>query len=139
MRLLIFALSLCLAFPLVTLGLQSSSFSDAPQDNAGSDYAAVDSTTSGWSELYSGPLADSAGNFVTDEIASYSKDLVTLNATPPYGVRPATPSINRDQSAGITGITAILLLIGALRLYFSSRVFRKFLFDTFSPLSPLGY
>ncbi len=139
MRLFIFALWLCLAFPLVTFGFQSSSFSDAPQDNSGSDYTPVASTTSGWSELYSGPPADSAGNFVADESASYSKDLVALNATPLYGVRPATTSINRDQSAGITGITAILLLIGALRLYFSSRVFRKFLFDTFSPLSPLGY
>src|SRR5580658_1998927 len=98
MRLLIFAFWLCLAFPLVTLGLPSSSFTDAPQDNSGSDYAPVASTTSGWSELYSGPPAECAGNFEADESASYSKDLVALNATPLYGVRPATTSINRDQS-----------------------------------------
>jgi hypothetical protein len=46
---------------------------------------------------------------------------------------------NTDRSDNVAGVTAFVLLFGALRLYFTSPKFRKILFDTFSPLSPLGY
>ena len=143
MRLIIASVLLCLAFPFLTPGTRLSNFGGTTaEDNMTVGYTdlSLASTTSGWSDLYGAVIADGARNPVEYELASYSGDPV-LSTAPSDGnsVGPADTSIYRDKPDRITGITAIMLLIGALRLYFTSPGFRKFLFDTFSPLSPLGY
>jgi hypothetical protein len=88
----------------------------------------------------SGMIADGAKNLSEYELASYSVGLVLSSAPFDHNsVGPVDSSMNRDKPDNITGVTAIMLLIIALRLYFKSLNFRKLLFDTFSPLSPLGY
>jgi hypothetical protein len=85
-------------------------------------------------------IADGAKHLSEYELASYSVGLVLSSA--PFNhnsVGPVDSSMNCDKPDNITGVTAIMLLIIALRLYLKSLSFRKLLFDTFSPLSPLGY
>lgn len=85
-------------------------------------------------------IADGSKNLFDHELASYSADLI-LPSDPfdQNSIGPVDTSANRDKPGNIIGVTAIILLIGALRLYATSPSFRKLLFDTFSPLSPLGY
>jgi hypothetical protein len=97
------------------------------------------STTSGWTELYSDQLRDEPGG-PTDYLAASSSaqaDLTHLTSNPfpyPPEIPPATDNVN-----AMIGIIAASIMVGALRLLFSSPAFRKLLWDTFSPLSPLGY
>jgi len=140
---MISSLSLFLMFPIWMPASGLSNFGrTAPQDSITVAYANLSgaSTTSGWSDLYGGTMADDAGNAIEYELASYSRDPVLADAAfDRDSLSPPDSAMNKEESDNITGVIAIVLLMGALRLYFKSPGFRNFLFETFSPLSPLGY
>jgi hypothetical protein len=143
MRLMVGSVLLCLAFPCWTPAIRLSNFDEtAEQDDKTVGYTDLTqaSTTSGWSDLYSGMIADGPANSVTDGFPSYREHLVpssSLFDRNSFG--PPHTFMNRDEPSSVIGVTAVVFFIGALRLYFRSAAFRKFYFDTFSPLSPLGY
>jgi hypothetical protein len=137
MRLIIGTVLLCSMFPLLTPGtrLPNSSGPTAEVNiTVGFSDLSSPATTSGWTDLYRGTIGEGAKSPFGNELASYSGDSMFSSA--PFD---RNSLVSRDKSGNITGVTAIVLLIGALRLYFGSLSFRKLLFDTFSPLSPLGY
>jgi len=142
MRLISDTFLLCMAFPFFMSGTGLSNLGGTTaEDNITAGYkdSSQPATTSGWTDLYSGMIADGAKNSFDYGLPSYSGDPIRPSA--PFGLNSigVDTSVNRDKPSNIAGVTAIVLLIGALRLYFGSLSFRKLLFDTFSPLSPLGY
>jgi hypothetical protein len=130
-----------LPFPASTLelGLTTSGWtlreSDLSQSIADLSFLAP-STTSGWPELDS--ATNGASHPSEDECASSSAVGFSRTAFDPGNASP--PEIpDRDQPGNVTGVMAVALCWGALRLYLKSPGFQKFLWETFSPLSPLGY
>jgi hypothetical protein len=141
MKLIIDTALLCMAFPFLAAGTGMSHFGETITEyTIAADHPLLPATTSGWTDLYSGMIADDAKHSFDCDLASYSGDLIfssTLFGRNSVGFEGS--SMNRDKPYNITGVVAVALLIGALRLYFTSVGFRKLLFETFSPLSPLGY
>lgn len=143
MSLIVKTVLLGLIFPLLTPGTELSKFGGTTPEvyiTLGYRDLSLPATTSGWTDLYRSMIADGSKNLFDHELASYSADLI-LPSDPfdQNSIGPVDTSANRDKPGNIIGVTAIILLIGALRLYATSPSFRKLLFDTFSPLSPLGY
>jgi len=98
------------------------------------------STTSGWTDLHLDELRDEPGDPIRDQIvySSAQTDLIHRAFDRPTHGPPEIPPPTDNVNAMI-GIIAGSILAGALRLLFTSPAFRKFLWGTFSPLSPLGY
>jgi hypothetical protein len=130
-KLILCFVSLSLALPAWTTGIRPLNL-DITSDNEipiPDNSFPTSSTTSGWSDLYSDKLRDDPGG-PTDYLTR-----LTSNPFPyPPEISPATDNVN-----AMIGIIAASIMVGALRLLFSSPAFRKLLWDTFSPLSPLGY
>jgi hypothetical protein len=143
MRLIIDTTLLFLAFPFWTPGasLPNSSGTTAEVNiTVGFRDLSSPATTSGWTDLYGGTIGRGAKSPFGNELDSYPGDSMLSSArSDRNSLDQVDASVNRDKPGNIAGVTAIVVLIGALRLYFTSLSFRKLLFDTFSPLSPLGY
>lgn len=140
MRFVINAVLLGSILSILMFGVQSSDFGET----AVLDMARVEadppapSTTSAWSALYATGYDEP--NPAADASAWYSGGPVFHAPQADwYSAAPADSAANRDEPDRIVAVIAIVLLIGALRLYLSSPRFQKLLYDTFSPLSPLGY
>ena len=131
MKLIIGSVWLVLVFPLVTPGRWIAN-STAPAN--GSDItrpqpdqlSPAAATAGGWRDLYS---VSQASTYNPEDLYSGDSDSAGTDSLPR----------NRNRSDKVTGVTAIVLVIWALRLYFKSPGFQRFLFEEFSPLSPLGY
>jgi hypothetical protein len=143
-KLILCFVSLSLAFPAWTTGirplnLEIASDNEMPiPDNS----FPASSTTSGWTDLHLDDLRDEPGG-PTDYLAASSSaqaDLTLLifdRPTPTPGPPEIPPPA--DNVNAMIGVIAASILVGALRLLFTSPAFRKVLWNTFSPLSPLGY
>jgi len=134
MRLVITFLSLSLVFASSTQEVRLSKLGETPMENDPSrlwpDLSfSVPSTTGGWDDLYrEAELQPAEG-----------ETALSSGALLPNWPAPTQLPSARDEPGSVIGIIAVVLCLGALRLFFTSAGFRKFLWETFSPLSPLGY
>ena len=143
MRRIIHTALLLLIAPVLMFGTGLPDFGGISVDNqlttSDADLS-IAATSSGWSDLCGDAIANGIRNPVEYDFDSYGVN-VALSPLPfdRDTIGTADTGTNSDRSDNVAGVTAFVLLIGALRLYLTSPKFRKILFDTFSPLSPLGY
>ena len=143
MRLVIVFFLLSLAYASSTQEVRLSKLggtplgNDPPRPYADLSFSAS-STTKGWDDLYS--RTNSTSHPDEYELASSpGEGELSSGALLSDRAAPSEFPADREKPGNATGVIAVVLCLGALRLYFTSPGFRKFLWETFSPLSPLGY